>query len=57
MGFGLRFFYVGLPMGLLVVPSCGSYSGYFGEFRVEVQVVMVWVLGGGAWLENGNGHY
>ena len=35
-GFGLRFFYVGLPMGRLVVASCGSYSGYFGEFRVDV---------------------
>ena len=25
--FGLGFFYAGLHMGLLVVPSCGSYSG------------------------------
>ena len=32
MGLRLGFFYVGLPM----VPSCGSYYGYFGEVRVEV---------------------
>ena len=35
MGLRLGFFYVGLPMGLLVVPWYGSYSGFFGEFRVE----------------------
>ena len=38
--------FFGLQVGL-------SY-GSFGEFRVEEKVVMVWVLGGGAWLENGN---
>ena len=47
----LGFFYVGPPMGrvaraplawrLLVVPWYGSCYGYFGEFRVEVWVVMV----------------
>ena len=31
------FFYV----GFLLVASCGSYYGSLGEFRVEVQVVMV----------------
>ena len=36
MGLRLGFFYVGLPMGLLVVPSCGSYYGSFGAVRVEV---------------------
>ena len=30
------FFYVGLHMGLLMVPSCGFYYRYFGEVRVEV---------------------
>ena len=27
MGLRLGFFYVGLPVGLLVVPSCGSWGG------------------------------
>ena len=36
MGLRLGFFYVGLPMGLQVVPLCGSCYGYFGEVRVEV---------------------
>ena len=36
MGFRLGFFYVGLPMGLLVVPSQGSWRGSFSGFRVEV---------------------
>ena len=39
--------------------SDGSFLGFYlwvlGGFRVEVYVVMIWVLGGGAWLENGNG--
>ena len=41
MGLRLGFFYVGLGVGLLVVPSCGSCHGSLGEFRVEVYVVMV----------------
>ena len=36
MGLRLGVFYVGLPMGLLVVPWYGSCYGSFGEFRVEV---------------------
>ena len=32
----LGFFYVGLGVGLLVVPLYGSCYGYFGEVRVEV---------------------
>ena len=36
MGLRLGLFYVGLPMGLLMVASCGSYYGYFSDFKVEV---------------------
>ena len=36
MGLRVGVFYVGLGVGLLVVPWYGSYYGYFGEFRVEV---------------------
>ena len=28
----------------------------FGGLKVKVGDVMVWVLGGGAWSEDGNGH-
>ena len=40
-----------MVLGLQVGLSYGS----FGGFWVAESVVMVWVLGGGAWLENGNG--
>ena len=33
----------------------GLTMGFLGGFGVEVSVVMVWGLGGGAWSENGNG--
>ena len=36
MGLRVEFFYVGLPMGLLVVPWYGSWCGSFSGFRVEV---------------------
>ena len=35
MEFRLSLFYGALPMGLLVVPSCGSWVGSFGGLRVE----------------------
>ena len=38
MEFRLGFFYAGLGvglLGLLVVPSCGSWVGSFGGLRVE----------------------
>ena len=36
MGVRVGFFYVGLPMGLLVVPSSGYSYRSFGEVGVEV---------------------
>ena len=36
MGFSVGFFYVGLHMGLLVVPSKGYSYRSFGEMRGEV---------------------
>ena len=36
VGHLVGFFYVVVVFWILVVPSCGSYYGYFGEVRVEV---------------------
>ena len=58
---------VGLTMGFLVgwglryrllrFGGLGlkSWIGFFGEVGDEALVVMVWALGGGAWLESGDG--
>ena len=35
MGLSLGFFYGGLGVGRLVVPSCGSWVGSFGGSRVD----------------------
>ena len=48
-------FYEVRPGSILCFSSFGAYYWHFGELNVEVWVAMVWVLGGGAWLENGTG--
>ena len=53
MGLRLGCFYVGLPMGLLVVPWYGSCYGSWA--RLGLRYRSSGGLGGWAWLENGNG--
>ena len=58
MEFGLGFSYAGLHIGLLVLPSCGSYSGpsvglglryrssWFGSSGGSFLGFYLWFLGG-----------
>ena len=40
----LRFFNVGLPMGLLVVPSCGSWVGLSVNWGLRYRLLWFWVF-------------